>query len=113
MTSTEKFLNLKKANIEPAAKDKIFVQVHSTYNYWVSNYGRVVNNLKGENNFYMYKTGKVHLTLTNYYVNGERVPKDTYIKDLVAEHFLFKQKGKDIIYFIDGNKENNYNIYFW
>lgn len=50
----------------------------------------------------------VHLTLTSYYVNGERIPKDTYIKDLVAEHFMFKQKGKDKVYFVDGNKENNY-----
>ena len=58
----------------------------------------------------MYKTGNVHLTLTSYYIGGERVPKDTYIKDLVAEHFLVKPKGKDHIYFVDGNKENNYYV---
>ena len=102
------FLNISKAGFEPIAKDEIFVQVHNTHNYWVSNHGRVVNNLKGKDKFYMYKTGNVHLTLTSYYINGERIPKDTYIKDLVAEHFLFKQKGKDSIYFVDGNKENNY-----
>ena len=105
---TNEFLNLKKAKIEPIAPDEIFVQVNNTYNYWVSNYGRVVNNLNGKDNFYMYKTGNVHLTLTSYYIGGERVPKDTYIKNLVAEHFLFKQTGKDSIYFVDGNKENNY-----
>ena len=102
------FLNLKKAKIEPIAPDEIFVQVNNTHNYWVSNCGRVVNNLNGKDNFYMYKTGNVHLTLTSYYIDGERVPKDTYIKNLVAEHFLFKQTGKDNIYFVDGNKENNY-----
>lgn len=102
------FLNITKAGFEPVAKDEIFVQIHNTYNYWVSNYGRVVNNLRGKDKYYMYKTGNVHLTLTSYYVGGERIPKDTYIKDLVAEHFLFKQRGKDSIYFIDGNKENNY-----
>lgn len=102
------FLNLKKAKIEPIAPDEIFVQVNNTHNYWVSNYGRVVNNLNGKDNFYMYKTGNVHLTLTSYYIDGERVPKDIYIKNLVAEHFLFKQIGKDSIYFVDGNKENNY-----
>lgn len=108
MINKDEFLNLKRAKIEPIASDEIFVQVHNTHNYWVSNYGRVVNNLKGNDNFYMYKTGNVHLTLTSYYVNGERIPKDTYIKDLVAEHFLFKQKGKDSIYFVDDNKDNNY-----
>ena len=102
------FLNLKKAKIEPIAPDEIFVQVNNTHNYWVSNCGRVVNNLNGKDNFYMYKTGNVHLTLTSYYIDGERVPKDTYIKNLVAEHFLFNQTGKENIYFVDGNKENNY-----
>ena len=106
--SKQEFLNISKAGFEPIAKDEIFVQVHNTHNYWVSNYGRVVKNLKGKDNFYMYKTGNVHLTLTSYYVSGERIPKDTYVKDLVAEHFLFRQKGKDTIYFVDGNKENNY-----
>ena len=102
------FLDLKKVKIKPIASDEIFVQVHNTYNYWISNYGRPVNNIKGMDNIYMYKTGNVHLTLTSYYVNGERIPKDTYIKDLVAEHFLFKQKGKDRILFVDGDKNNNY-----
>ena len=87
MESKYDFLNTSKAGIEPLAKDEIFVQVHNTHNYWVSNYGRVVTNLKGKNKFYMYKTGNVHLTLTNHYVDGERVPRDTYIKDLHAEHF--------------------------
>lgn len=100
------FLDLKKAKIEPIAPDEIFVQVNNTHNYWVSNHGRATNNLNGY--FYMYKTGNVHLTLTSYYIDGERVPKDTYIKNLVAEHFLFPQKGKDIVYHVDGNKDNNY-----
>ncbi len=108
MTSKQEFLSLEKARVEPIAPDEIFVQVNNTYNYWVSNYGRVVNNLKGKDEFYMYKTGNVHLTLTNYYINGERIPRDIRIKDLVAEHFLFKQNGKNHIYFVDGNKENNY-----
>lgn len=108
MINQETFLNLKKAKIEPIAPDEIFVQVNNTYNYWVSNHGRVVNNLKGKDKFYMYKTGNIHLTLTSYYVNGERVPKDTYIKDLVAEHFLFKQNGKNRVLLVDGDKNNNY-----
>lgn len=108
MNTKSEILNTKKANIKLIAKDEIFVQVHNTYNYWVSNYGRVVNNLKGKNKFYIYKTGDVHLTLTNVYIDNTRVPIDTYIKNLVAEHFLFKIKGKDIVYHIDGDKTNNY-----
>lgn len=108
MNSKNEILNIKKAGIEPIAKDEIFVQVHGTYNYWVSNYGRVVNNLKGKEIFYMYKTGDVHLTLTNCYIGNIRMPKDVKIKDLVAEHFLFKIKGKDRVYQIDGDKTNNF-----
>lgn len=108
MKNKHEFLDIRKAGFEPVAEDEIFVKVHNTHNYWISNYGRPVNNLKGKDNFYMYKTGNVHLTLTSYYIGGERVPKDIYIKDLVAEHFLVKPKGKDHIYFVDGNKENNY-----
>ncbi|MDD3361548.1 MAG: hypothetical protein PHW34_07745 [Hespellia sp.] len=108
MKNNQEILNLNKAKIEPIAQDEIFVQINNTFNYWVSNYGRVVNNLKGKNNFYMYKTGNVHLTLTNYYVGKDRIPKDTYIKDLVAEHFLFPIKGKRRVMHIDGNKANNY-----
>lgn len=108
MNKKNEILDTKKANIELVSPDEIFVQVHNTYNYWVSNYGRVVNNLKGKDNFYMYKTGNVHLTLTNHYINDERVQLDTNIKDLVAEHFLFMINGKDRVYQIDGDKDNNY-----
>ncbi|MCD8178170.1 MAG: hypothetical protein LUE98_12410 [Tannerellaceae bacterium] len=108
MKHYNEILNTNKANIELNAPDEIFVQVHNTFNYWVSNHGRVVNNLKGNDNFYMYKTGNVHLTLTNYYIDHNRIPCDTYIKNLVEEHFLFKIKGKDIIYHVDGDKSNNY-----
>lgn len=108
LNTKNEILDTKKAKVDLIAADEIFVQVHNTYNYWVSNYGRVVNNLKGADNFYMYKTGDTHLTLTNHYVNDERVPLDITIKNLVAKHFLFKIKGKDIVYQVDGDKDNNY-----
>ncbi len=56
----------------------------------------------------MYKTGNVHLTLTNYYVDGERIPYDCYTDELVAEHFLFKIKDKNHVFHLDGDKNNNY-----
>lgn len=43
----------------------VFVWVDSTENYWISNYGRCVNNLnrKDKNTFYEHKQGKCHYTV--------------------------------------------------
>lgn len=44
---------------------EVFVRVDGTENYWISNYGRTVNNLnhKDKNTFYAHKEGKCHLTV--------------------------------------------------
>lgn len=44
---------------------EVFVRVDGTENYWISNYGRTVNNLnhKDKNTFYLHKEGKCHLTV--------------------------------------------------
>lgn len=44
---------------------EVFVQVSYTENYWISNYGRCVNNLnhKNKNTFYSHKEGKCHYTV--------------------------------------------------
>ena len=51
---------------------EVFVRVDGTENYWISNYGRCVNNLnrKDKNTFYRHKQGKVHLTVfeIEYYI---------------------------------------------
>ena len=51
-------LDLAKAEITPLSKEEVFVQVKDSFNYWISNYGRMVNNLRKY--FYMHKTGNVH-----------------------------------------------------
>jgi hypothetical protein len=99
-------LDIKKAGIEPVADDEIFVQVHNTINYWISNYGRLVNNLRKK--FYLHKVGDVHWTIQGYYLAGVKCPRDTYPSELVAEHFLEKVKGKNRIWIIDGNRASNY-----
>lgn len=106
MDISKNILDLRKTNIEPIAKDEIFVQVHNTINYWISNHGRLVNNLR--KNFYLHKTGDVHWTIQAYYIGGAKCPRDTSPSELVAEHFLEPVKGKNRIYNIDGNKANNY-----
>lgn len=44
---------------------EVFVRVEGTENYWISNYGRCVNNLnhKDKNTFYEHKQGKCHYTV--------------------------------------------------
>lgn len=44
---------------------EVFIRVEDTENYWISNYGRTVNNLnhKGKKTFYAHKEGKCHLTI--------------------------------------------------
>jgi hypothetical protein len=99
-------LDLKKAGIQTVADDEIFVQVNNTVNYWISNHGRLVNNLRKK--FYLHKVGDVHWTIQGYYLAGAKCPRDTKPCDLVAEHFLEKVKYKNRIWFIDGDKSNNY-----
>ncbi|MGN0163801.1 MAG: hypothetical protein ACI4EA_09550, partial [Candidatus Ornithomonoglobus sp.] len=44
---------------------EVFVRVAYTENYWISNYGRCINNLnhKDKNTFYKHKEGKCHYTI--------------------------------------------------
>ena len=44
---------------------EVFVRVDGTENYWISNYGRTVNNLnrKDKNTFFLHKEGKCHYTV--------------------------------------------------
>lgn len=66
---------------------EVFVRVDGTENYWISNYGRCVNNLnrKDKNIFFKHKEGKCNCTVfeTEYYIvscpmkkqkNGKRKP---------------------------------------
>ena len=55
-------LDVKQSGIELMANDEVFVLVNDTNNYWISNHGRVTNNLRGH--FHMHKTGCVHFTLS-------------------------------------------------
>lgn len=58
----KRVLDIRKAGIELISNDEIFVLVNGTKNYWISNHGRLVNNL--HNDFYMHKTGYAHFTLS-------------------------------------------------
>ena len=86
----EKVLDIKKAGIKLVADDEIFIMVNGTNNYWISNHGRMVNNLHGK--FHMHKSGYVHYTLF-----GMESKIDTYTDKLVAEHFLENTNPKEYV----------------
>ena len=105
---------------------EVFVRVKDTENYWISNYGRCVNNLnhKDKNTFYMHKQGNVHLTvfeieryertITRGKRKGEkeieinRYKRETAPDILVAESFLVQYKGRDRVWHKDGDFANNW-----
>ena len=105
---------------------EVFVRVDSTENYWISNYGRCVNNYKSKiknpecNKFYEHKQGKCHYTIFEI----ERVEKklrggitkieeniykrETTPEDLVVDTFLVKYKGRFKVWHKDGDESNNW-----
>lgn len=99
-------LNLSKAEITPLSKEEVFVQVKDSQNYWISNYGRMVNNLRKY--FYMHKTGNVHYTINLVVEYGEKYKKETSPAELVAEQFLERNSEITWIWHIDEDLSNNY-----
>lgn len=99
----KRVLDIKKSGIELIADDEVFVLVNGTNNYWISNHGRMVNNLHGD--FRMHKTGYAHYTLSGV---GKKI--ETYTDKLVAEHFLERPDKCNKIWHIDRNRDN---CYYW
>ena len=101
-------LDTKAAGIELIASNEIFLLVPETCNYWISNYGRLVNNLR--NGYYMHKSGggNVHYTVTCYDAYGERYTRDWYTDTLVAEVYLKKVDKCSRVWHLDNDRGNNY-----
>ncbi len=105
---------------------EVFVRVKDTENYWISNYGRCVNNLnhKDKNTFYKHKQGNVHLTVfeieSHEYIISKgkkkgqkavevnRYRRETAPDILVAESFLVQYKGRTKVWHKDGAESNNW-----
>jgi len=108
----KRVLDTKKSGIELIADGEVFVLVNKTYNYWISNHGRLVNNLRGY--FHIHKGGNAHYTLSAYDSEGKLCPTDTYCEKLVAEHFLENLGKYNMVWHIDGNKDNcHYKNLVW
>lgn len=103
---------------------EVFVLVEGTENYWISNYGRCVNNLnrKDKSTFFEHKQGKVHYTIFEIErvhvkdkrgrLTGEikesRYKRETSPEDLVADTFLKSYRGRCKIWHKDGDYTNNW-----
>lgn len=103
---------------------EVFVRVDGTENYWISNYGRCVNNLnrKDKNTFYKHKEGKCHYTvfeIERYPVKNKkekptgeievnRYKRETTPEDLVVDAFLVKYKDRFKVWHKDGDESNNW-----
>ena len=106
---------------------EVFVRVDNTENYWVSNYGRCVNNLKSKiknsecNKFYEHKQGDVHYTIFEIErypekirgrltgkIEENRYRREYNADQLVASKFLVKYIGRNKLWHKDGNNANNW-----
>lgn len=95
----KRVLDTKRLGIELTSDDEVFVLVDGTGNYWISNHGRLVNNLHGK--FRIHKTGYAHFTLS-----GTEKKIETYTDRLVAEHFLENPDGFRMLWHIDRDIDN-------
>ena len=101
---------------------EVFVRVEGTENYWISNYGRCVNNLnrKDKNTFYLHKEGKCHYTIFEVEkyekktrggrikIEENRYRRETTPEDLVVDVFLVKYKSRYKVWHKDGDESNNW-----
>lgn len=88
---------------------EVFVRVDGTENYWISNYGRCVNNRQCKNGkFRLQKEGKVHYTIFEIDRDGGAWKRETSPEDLVVDTFLVKYKGRFKVWHKDGDESNNW-----
>lgn len=97
---------------------EVFVRVDGTENYWISNYGRCVNNYLSVKNskrektngykFYEHKQGKCHYTIFEIEKDGSTWKRQTSPEDLVVDTFVVKYKGRFKVWHKDGDESNNW-----
>ena len=112
--SDDKVLDTKKNNIDLLGDDEIFIQLEDTQHYWISNHGRLTNNMRKDKTFFFHKMDSgdpkrsVHWTIVTYDIDGTALHEETSPEILVAKYFLIKPTGCKKIWHIDENVNNNY-----
>ena len=103
---------------------EVFERVKGTENYWISNYGRCVNNHKSKDGkkFYLHKDGDCHYTIYEIIernikdgrgrltgqVLKEKYKRETSPAELVAETFLVRYDDRTKVWHKDGDEANNW-----
>ena len=102
---------------------EVFVRVPGTENYWISNYGRGINNYRNsdKNKFYEHKQGQCHYTVyaisrTPEKIRGkltgeiivETTKRETCPEELVAKSFLKQYKGRFKVWHKNGDFADNW-----
>lgn len=100
--SINKPINYKLENIF-----EVFVQVEGTENYWISNYGRCVNNLDTEK-FNEHEQSADAFKIIKIGVDGKQYIQNTTLEDLVADTFLVQYRYRCNIWHKDGDVCNNW-----
>lgn len=83
---------------------EIWKKIENYPNYSVSNFGNIKNN-KTDKLIYLNDKGGKYLSVS-LYKNNKR--KRFYVHRLVAIAFNLKEKNKEYVNHIDGNKHNNH-----
>jgi len=86
---------------------EVFVRIDGTENYWISNYGRCINNYRRKG-FYKHKEGKCHYTIFEIERDGSTWKRETTPEDLVVDVFLIKYKDRFKVWHKDGDESNNW-----
>jgi hypothetical protein len=102
---------------------EVFVRVPQTENYWISNYGRGVNNHRNpnKNKFYEHKQGKCHYTVYEVWRTPEKIrgnltgkiivettKRETSPEELVAKCFLKQYRGRFKVWHKNGDFADNW-----
>lgn len=102
---------------------EVFVRVPQTENYWISNYGRGVNNYRNsdKNKFYEHKQGKCHYTIYEVWRTPEKIrgkltgkiivettKRETSPEELVAKCFLKQYRGRGKVWHKNGDFADNW-----
>ena len=102
---------------------EVFVRVPNTENYWISNYGRTVNNHRNpnKNRFYEHKQGKCHYTVYEVWRTPEKIrgkltgkiivettKRETSPEELVAKCFLKQYRGRFKVWHKNGDFADNW-----
>lgn len=102
---------------------EVFVRVPQTENYWISNYGRCVNNRRNpkSNKFYEHKQGQCHYTVYEVWRTPEKIKgkltgetviettkRETSPEELVTKCFLKQYSCKHKVWHKNGDFADNW-----